>query len=419
MRVACGIDFGTSNSTISLVQDGEIKPLPIDPSGRVPEILPTLIYFDEDGHSAYGTDAVEEYLGAEMSGRFLQAIKKHLPAPGFTGTEVAGEFRSVEELVAGFLEYLKHRAETAAGVGIDTVLLGRPARFSTDGRRDRLAQDRLEDAAARAGFVHISFQIEPMAAARSFESELDREVLCLVGDLGGGTSDFTLVRLGPGRVGRTDRSEDVLAVGGVSVGGTDFDARLVWDKLVPRLGVRSHYMVAGCEAPVPTYLHHAVCRWHRLSLVDTEENRSFLAQVLRTADDKAGLRRLRELVVGQHAWPFFREVEDAKVALSKLPAAHFRYRSPGLVLEAECPRGDFEAAIAQELRTLAHAIDTTIDDGGIGWEDVDVVFLTGGSSLVPAVRSLFTERVGDRIVDRGVFTSVGHGLGVEVAERLG
>ena len=419
MRVACGIDFGTSNSTISLVEAGSVRPLPIDPSGRIPEILPTLIYFDDDGHSAYGTGAVEEYVGAEMSGRFLQAIKKHLPAPGFTGTEVAGEFRSVEELVAGFLEYLKHKAETVAGTSIDTVLLGRPARFSADPRRDRLAQDRLEDAASRAGFVHIAFQIEPMAAARSFESELDREVVFLVGDLGGGTSDFTLVRLGPRHVGRADRSDDVLAVGGVAVGGTDFDARLVWDKVVPRLGVHSRYMAAGCETPVPTYLHHAVCRWHRLSLVDTEENREFLARVLRSADDKDGLLRLRELIVGQHAWPFFRAVEDTKVALSKRAEVDFRYRSPSIDLDACCPRSDFEAAIAHELRTLADAIDATVDDGGLGWDEVDVVFLTGGSSLVPAVRGLFTERFGDRIVDRGVFTSVGHGLGVEAAERLG
>ncbi len=301
--VACGIDFGTSNSTLTLAWPDRVQPVAIDPSNRVPEALPTLLFFDEDGHGAYGSQAVSEYEGAEMGGRFLQAIKKHLPAPGFTGTEVAGGFRSVEELVAGFLEHLRFEAERVAGEPVEKVVLGRPARFSSDPRRDRLAQDRLESAAGLAGFVDVAFQIEPMAAARSFESDLDREVLCLVGDLGGGTSDFTLVRLGPDRVGSPDRLGDVLAVRGVTVGGTDFDARLVYETVVPQLGLRSRYRVAGAWTPVPTYLHHAVCRWHRLSLVNTDENVAFLRRIIRTADDPEGLRRLQQLVTGHHAWP--------------------------------------------------------------------------------------------------------------------
>lgn len=415
--VACGIDFGTSNSTLTLARPGGVQPVAIDPSNRVPEALPTLLFFDDDGHGAYGAQAVAEYEAAELGGRFLQALKKHLPAPGFTGTEVAGGFRSVEDLVAGFLEHLKLEAERAAGQPVDKVVLGRPARFSADDRRDRLAQDRLEAAASLAGFVEVAFQIEPMAAARSFEEQLDTEQLCLVGDLGGGTSDFTLVRLGPERVGAWDRSSDVLSVRGVTVGGTDLDARLVYDKVVPQLGLGSRYKVAAAWTPVPTFLHHAVCRWHRLSLVNTEENIAFLDRVIRTADDREGLRRLRRLLTGHHAWPFFRAVEAAKVELTAREQTTLRYAQDRLALEATVGRRDFEAAVAQELGQLAAAIDGTLEDAGLGREEVDVVFLTGGTSLVPAVRRLFTERFGDRIVDQGVFTSVGRGLGVEARER--
>ncbi len=207
MSLSCGIDFGTSNTTLTLNLDGRVEQVDLDPAHLLPEAIPTLMYFDLDALASYGSEAVRAYEEDDMAGRFLQAIKKHLPSPEFTGTIISERIFTLEDLIAGFLEKLKTAADAAAGESVDSVLMGRPARFHVDPKRDALAQTRLERAATMAGFVDVQFQLEPIAAARSYERELDREVLCLVGDLGGGTSDFTLIRLGPGRVGGNRRDD--------------------------------------------------------------------------------------------------------------------------------------------------------------------------------------------------------------------
>ncbi len=417
MSVVCGIDFGTSNSTLTLADASGVRPVIVDPANRLPQAIPTILFFDDDGLSTYGSQGIQDYVEGGHFGRLLQSIKRHLPSPGFGGTTIAGRFREVEDLVAGFLEHLKFLAEQDAGCEITQVVLGRPAVFHTDPARDQLAQDRLERAASMAGFVDIAFQIEPMAAARAFESTLERDVTCLVGDLGGGTSDFTLVRLGPSRVGR-DRRGDVIGAHGLSVAGNDLDARLVYQEAMPHFGVRASYRVDNRWTKVPTWLHHTACRWQHLCLADTEDNGRFLARLVRLGDDPQGLERLRLLIQDQHAWTFFKAVEDVKVALSDTGGTTMVYDREGLAFSQAVTREDFDAAISRETVKLEGAVDGVLAEAGLAAPHVDVVFLTGGTSLVPRVRRIFEDRFDGRIVDHDTFTSVGMGLAIEARERF-
>ena len=412
---ACGLDFGTSNTALALVAEDRVRALPIDLGHDPPENIPTLLFFAEDHRQFYGTEAVTEYLDRAMAGRFIQSIKRHLPSKAFTHTFVNGRSMDLADLVAGFLEHLRFLANREAGAEVRRVLMGRPAVFHRDPVRDRLAQDRLERAAMMAGFEEVRFRYEPIAAARSFEESLDREVLCLVGDLGGGTSDFTVMRLGPGRVGR-DRGQDVLGADGVSVAGNDLDAVLVRKKVLPRLGYGASYRPLGRPIPVPTSLHVAMSGWHALSFVNTPDNLAELRKWIRTADDREGLERLYEVLDWNLGFELFRAVERCKVDLSRDEQGVLSFRAGKLAIEEPVSRREFDHAIEPLVLQLEDCLDGLLVRLELSREDIGAVFLTGGTSLVPRVRRVFEERFPGRLLAKDVFTSVGHGLGVEAAE---
>ncbi|MEL6342580.1 MAG: Hsp70 family protein [Myxococcota bacterium] len=415
VALACGIDFGTSNSTVTVTDGREVVAVPLEEK-TVPS--PTLLYFGDEPPAWYGQAAIDQYLFEEMAGRLIQSIKRHLPAKTFEGTYVLGKMRSLEELVAGYLRNLRRRAEVAAGAPVTAALLGRPARFHEDDERDALAESRLRAAAGLAGFRDIDFQLEPIAAARQFERSLDEEVLCLVGDFGGGTSDFTVIRLSPARARKKDRSDDILGVAGVAVGGNDFDARLMIRHVLPHFGHNSFYQPFGKRLRIPTVLHLAITRWHTACLAGTDKDLNTLAQMLRTAEDPVGLGRLEELLREGWFYLLFQAVEATKIALSSQESATFSFKMGNIEIEESVARSDFEAAIGNEVNKLSSTVDALLASLSLPPDAIDVVFLTGGSSQIPAVRRLFTERFTGRIADTDVFTSVGLGLGVEAVDRL-
>ncbi|MES2644567.1 MAG: Hsp70 family protein [Myxococcota bacterium] len=416
MPASCAIDFGTSNTTVALCQNGEVRQLAIDPSSPEPERMPTLLYFPPDGPAVYGAGAVDAWLADERTGRLIQAIKRYLPSSGFEGTLVGNTVMGIEALIGGFLAACKRRVDEEAGENVTRVILGRPAQFGTTPDRDKLAQDRLWTAARRAGFQEIGFQVEPVAAARSFERSLDRDVLCLVGDLGGGTSDFTVIRLGPGRIG-TDRSKDVLGVAGIDIAGNDFDARIVYKKVAPYLGLFAKYKLEDRWVEVPTTLHHAVTRWHSLCHAKTDKNLRLLERMLRFGDDKPALARLQEMVVDDHGFHLFRAVESTKVALSEQLDTVLSFHAGSIELDAPMSRDELDAALALDIRELEKVLDGLLGRLSLRPDDIDVVFLTGGTSRTLRVQRMFEERFAGRVVSRDVFTSIGYGLGIEAAER--
>ncbi len=413
----CGIDFGTSNSMIVLAGPDGVQSIRLDPGHVPPELAPTLMFSSVEGDWVFGTAARQEFLRQEMQGRFIQSIKKYLPSQMFTSTFIGGRRLGLDEIIAQFLMWLRQLASEQAGVEVTRVLMGRPAVFHSDPARDAFAQDRLESAARLAGFTTVDFRREPIAAARAFETTLERDVLCLVGDLGGGTSDFTVMRLGPGRASR-DRARDVLGFDGVSIAGNDLDAAIVRAAVLPRLGYRSTWRIVGKHVEVPRYLHHAAMSWHELSFASTRENLENLRRWIQTADDPEGLERLYDLLRWNNGFELFQAVESCKRVLSDQDRAILELHVEGIDLVETVERAAFEAAIAGLLGKLGACMDRLLERIDLKPRDIDVVFLTGGTSLVPAVRALFASRFPGRILPGDAFTSVGHGLGIEALERL-
>lgn len=419
MALACGVDFGTSNTAVALWRDGEVLPVPVDLASTIPLTIPTLLYFPPSGVPSYGAAAVADYLAQDMVGRLIQAIKRYLPSESFTGTVVGGKPRGIEELVAGFLVRCKAAAEALAGAPVRAVLMGRPAVFHVDPARDRLAQQRLEAGARLAGFEEVQFQLEPIAAARAFERELTADTLCLIGDLGGGTSDFTVIRLGPGRVGSRDRAGDVLGSTGVDVGGNDVDARLIQAKVLRHFGFGCQWRPLTQWVPLPTALHMAATRWHRLCVEAAEpKNLRWLDQAIPRADDPDGLRRFRIFLARNAGYTLFRSVERAKVELSDRDVTTLAFNEVDIAFTEPVTRAELETAIAHELRRLERCLDGLLARLELRPDDIGTVFLTGGTSLIPAVRALFEARFPGRILEPEAFTAVGQGLGVEAGERF-
>lgn len=416
MSAACAIDFGTSNSTLALVKDGVVRALPLDPRNHTPTLMPTLMYFRHPDPPVYGAGAIAAYLENDLQGRLIQSVKRHLPSTLFDGTSIGSSATSLETLIGGFLLHLRRIAEREAGEPVTRVLLGRPARFSAEPERDALAESRLRRAAELAGFTEIRFQVEPVAAARSFERSLDHDVVCFVGDLGGGTSDFSLIHLGPSRVDNPDRTRDVLGVGGVDVAGNDVDARLVWTEVCPAFGVNATYVPDRNRIAIPTVLHHAMCRWHTLCQATTPKNLRFIENMLRSTDDPVGISRLQELIRENYGYLLFQSVERTKVALGTHPETVLHFDRGEVQLDLPVTAAAFDRSIDPELDRIAGSARELLDRVGIRPEDVDVAFLTGGTSQLRRVRALFEGWFPGRIVEQDSFGSVGLGLGVEAGQ---
>jgi hypothetical chaperone protein len=371
-------------------------------------------------HSMTGPSAIEHYLEAEKKGRLIQSLKSYLPSRTFTGTSIFGRHYTVERLVAQMLSDLRESAERQFGAAIRHALVGRPVRFvgaENDGD-DAFAVERLRGAFTAAGFEHVDFEFEPVAAAHAYESTLDHDELILIGDFGGGTSDFSLLRVGPGvrRHGRT--AEDMLGVSGVGLAGDAFDARIVRKLVSPALGSESHTLDKKLPA-APAWIYSNLERWHYLSFLRTRD----VMEILRTARLRAlepeKIQALSHLVDEDLGYQLHQAVQRVKFELSHADAAEFRFADGSMDLRIAVTRAEFEGWIAGELAAIEGSIDGLFAASGVDPREVDRVFLTGGSSFVPAVRRIFTRRFGeDRVRGGNEFTSVAHGLALAASGLL-
>ena len=271
----CGLDFGTSNSAVAL-PTGEV--LLVEHQSRLSR---SVLFFPEDTVEVLaGGGAIERYL-EDNAGRFIQSMKTWLPSTTFTRTQIRNRTLLLEELIAIFLRSLRVQASASLSTELDEVVMGRPARFSVDPKADAFAQERLRKAAELAGFQKVSFVIEPIAAALTYEATLKSDELVLVADFGAGTSDLTLMWLGPGRRVKGDRRADVVASGGVYVGGDRFDAAIMKHKLLPYFGQGSTYLVGMKRMPMPTYVLSRLLSWHEMSLIRERSTRELIDQMLK------------------------------------------------------------------------------------------------------------------------------------------
>ncbi|MGL4994605.1 MAG: Hsp70 family protein [Deefgea sp.] len=413
---ACGIDFGTSNSTAGIVRpDGAIL-LALEDQKLT---LPSAVFFNlEEERWAYGRAALAEYLEG-YEGRLMRSMKSLLGSSLMdAGTEIGGRHLSFKNLIGQLIGEVKTRAEQSAGQQFDSVVLGRPVRFVDDNdAADAEAEATLAEIAHGLGFKEVSFQFEPIAAAHDYEQRIEREELVLVIDIGGGTSDFSLVRLSPQRRGIADRSSDLLASGGVHIGGTDFDKRLSLACVMPELGMGSR-LINNAELPNSVFFHLAT--WHTINFAYTRKMWRSFQDVSRDVVDNVRFERLLNVIRSQAGHHLAMRVEEAKIALSESSqfALDLVEAEKGLVAQIE--RSQFEDAIAQETARICIAAEATLTQAGIAASQIDTLFFTGGSSAVPALRAALAAQFPTaRAVEGDHFGSVGCGLAVVAQQRYG
>jgi len=418
MTLVCGLDFGTSNSTIARRDSGGVPQLLKLEDGR--ETIPSVIFFGfEDDTIHFGRQAVAEYVtGAE--GRLMRSLKSVL------GTTLIGDTTRVKARSYGFIDILgifiaelKRRAEAELGGAVDTVVCGRPVHFVDDDPvADAAAQDQLEGAVRAQGFKHVDFQFEPIAAALDYERQVSSERLALIVDLGGGTSDFTVIRVSPERAKSVDRSSDILATAGVHVGGTDFDRLLSMGKVMPELGLGTMTLDGKRHLPVAPY--YDLSTWHRINRLYTAQTLRDLRGTSREARAPERVNMMIELIEDRLGHRLVGAVEAAKIALSDAETTGFAFPVRDRQIETTMTIGDLTRALQQSVGRIEDTIAETLRRAGVVPRSIDSLILTGGSTQVPAIanrlRALFPEA---ELVRTDVLGSVGLGLAMDAARKFG
>lgn len=415
--LVCGLDFGTSNTAVAL-PSGEV--LSLDEKAAQPRLFRSVLFFPEDTRETLaGHEAIERYQ-EDNAGRFIQSMKTWLPATTFTRTTLRGRTLSLEELIAVFLRRVRTLASSAAGEEVSSVVLGRPARFSTEAKTDAFAEARLKQAATIAGFTEVRFVIEPIAAALAYESTLERDEVVLVADFGAGTSDLTVMHLGPSRRGRADRKADVVASSGVYVGGDRFDSAVMKTALLKYFGQGSTYTVGhGTQRlPMPSYISSRLLSWNEMSLIREKTTRELIDLMLESSDRLPAIEALNDLVMENLGFRLYRAIERAKVELSTKQEARIDFEEARITIHETITLEAFEAATAHLIDELEVCTDELLARLPKGLS-IDSVFLTGGSSQVPSVQRLFARKFGSgKLRTADAFTSVVEGLGRAAASTF-
>jgi hypothetical chaperone protein len=424
-----GIDFGTTNSSVAVVDgDSPVQLATFPFRGETTQSFRSVLYFEQvktaggakRAHALTGPAAIEHYLAADEKGRLVQSLKSHLSSRSLTGTEVFGRRYRLEELLSRMLGDLRKQAEKQFERPIRHAMVGRPVRFvgAESSEDDDFAVARLREAFLLAGFERVEFEMEPVAAACAYESTLDRDELILIGDFGGGTSDFSLLRVGPGVRRRGRVAGDLLGNSGVGLAGDAFDARIIRKLVSPALGSNSEARSLNKLLPaVPAWIYANLERWHYLSFLRTNNVREILKSARARALEPEKIAALIHLIDEDLGFQLHQAVQQVKFELSRSQTAEFRFREGGMDLRIPVTRLEFEGWIAEELRAVEQCVDGLLAGSGVEPRAVDRVFLTGGSSFVPAVRRIFTSCFGeDRIRGGNEFTSVAHGLALRAAE---
>jgi hypothetical chaperone protein len=418
MSLVCGLDFGTSNSTIARRDaDGVPQLLKLE-GGR--ETIPSVIFFGfEDDSVHFGRQAVAEYVsGAE--GRLMRSLKSVLGTSLMSDkTRVKAHSYAFTEILGIFLAELKRRAEAELGNAIDTVVCGRPVQFvDDDAEADAAAQSQLEGALRAQGFRHVAFQYEPIAAALDYERQVSSEKLGLIVDLGGGTSDFSVVRVSPQRAKAPDRASDILATAGVHIGGTDFDRLLSMAKVMPELGLGTLTKDGKRHLPVAPY--HDLSTWHRINRLYTAQTLRDLRGTSREARSPERVELMMDLIEDRLGHKLVGVVEAAKIALSDADATDFSFDVRDQRIETVMRIGDFTNALQSSVSRIEETIAHTLQLAGVTVADIDSLILTGGSTQVPAIanrlQALFPEA---ELVRTDVLGSVGLGLSLDAARKFG
>jgi len=413
---ACGLDFGTSNTTLGIMSPGGPSLVALE-DGH--DTVPSAVFFDGAAEPRIGRAAIGLYVDGH-GGRLLRSLKSALGSALIDeATQVGRRRLRFSEVIGVFLGLVKARAEASSGHAFDRVVLGRPVFFvDDDDAGNRKAEEALRRAAEAIGFADVSFQYEPLAAALDYEQQVTREEIALIADIGGGTSDFSIVRIGPGRQGRADRAADILANDGVRVGGTDFDRLLSLGALMPLLGHGSAMRRAGRD--VPTGYFHDLATWSAINRLYAPKVLREVHEIRREAAAPGLVARLAKVVEEERGHTLAMQVEAAKIDLSAadVVTVDLGWLEPGLATDVD--RARLVALTASLAERIAARIDICLGQAGLPAEAIDAVFMTGGSTRLAHVRRAIVEAVPRaRVVEGDTFGSVGTGLAIEAARRYG
>jgi hypothetical chaperone protein len=414
MTLACGIDFGTSNSSIGVCDANGPRLLPVQ---RGATSVPTAVFFSfDDNSTTFGNEALDRYFAREP-GRYLRAVKSTLGTRLFEeGTQVKQTRYPFGKIIAAFLRFLRKAAGESLGAPPASVVIGRPAFFvDDDPQADATAERQLAAAARVAGFENIAFQFEPIAAALDYEQSVGTEEIALVADIGGGTSDFSVVRVSPERARSSDRREDILGFTGVHIGGTDFDRQLALARVMPDLGLGSRLREKGLNAP--SWYFHDLATWHRINFLYGPKVLAEVRGVLRDSAQPEKIGRLLHVLQQRKGHELLAAVEAAKIELSRTDRTTL---DPAATMTLEVTRAELEAAVADSLHRMRSRIDDVLRMAGLTADAVSAVFLTGGATRMPSVRGCIASAVPTaKLIAGDAFGSVATGLALDAGKRFG
>ncbi len=405
-----GIDFGTTNSVVALLHaDGTVTTARHADGDTLVDVFRSILCFwteEAPGrqilHHAAGPEAITAYLDDPLDSRLIMSMKTFLAQKSFTDTRIFGRPFTLERLIGRFLAALLAQVDKPP-----RIVVGRPVRFAGDFADDAFGAARLRGAYAEAGLPAVTLALEPEAAGAHFAQGLTGPATVLIGDFGGGTSDFSILRFEPGRQGGVTP----LGHAGIGIAGDVFDFRIIDRAIAPLLGKGDSYTIMGKRLPVPPEYYSGFARWHLLSLMRTPRTLRSIAEVARTADHPDRLRHLITLIEDELGYALYHAVSTAKAALSTAESTELRFAHRDFAVARIVTRAEFEGWIADDLKRLGATVDQALATAGVPHAAVDQVFLTGGTAFVPAVRGLFADRFGTaKLSGGGEFVSVAEGL---------
>jgi hypothetical chaperone protein len=427
-----GLDFGTTNSAVAVVrQNGAVELARFAVNGQRGETFRSVLYFSpeeslRDGRPRVltGHRAIDAYLADTTHGRLIQSIKSYLASPRFKRTEIFQQTYTLEQLIATLLQSLRVEAESQFGSIVKPVVVGRPVHFggAKEESDDLFALSRLRAAVAGAGFEEVVFEYEPVAAACKYQMSLDHEELVLIADFGGGTSDFSLIRLDPWRRMKAGAASQILGSDGLGIAGDVFDGRMVRKLVSTKLGLGSRYRSAfGHVLPVPSWLFQNLERWHHLSFLKSKKNMQLLREIGADALEPRKIDALIHIIEEDLGYPLYGSIESTKLELSEQLVSLLVFNDDPVAIEESVSREQFSEWIGKEVSQISHRIDRLLRKCGVTPRDIDSVFMTGGSSFVPAIRSIFETKFGAsaRLRKGDELTSVAQGLAIRAAEAFG
>jgi hypothetical chaperone protein len=419
--MAIGIDFGTTNTVVAYADATGVVVQRFQSQDTLVTNFNSVIFFPEDdsigGGAVVGPAAMEAYFNHDACGRLLQSLKSFLTS-SFESTRIGTKRYTLEDLIALIFRGVLAEIPSERISADKSIIVGRPVEFvnAETEEENRRAEERLRTACAQVGLTAVSFEYEPVAAAFSYEQGLNEDQLLLVGDFGGGTSDFTLIKVGPS-ASKLSNAERILGTSGIGVAGDAFDAAIVKNKIVRHLGSGARYNAQnGISLEIPHWIYSHVSNWHQLAMLKEAKNIKLLhdLSLLTKGNAKQGIEWLLVLIRENLSYFLYQNIAETKASLSSTESALFKFvRSPIDIIEL-IERSSFESWIVEPLVKIQHCVEEVLRQGGVTHADVHKVFLTGGSAFVPAVRRVFSSLFGsEKIAGGNEFTSVAAGLALK------